>query len=220
MSAEPTGFLYPFIEEEETDESGLLKSLAESAEQKMLLSRSVRDDAAVANWDVLARAAAEMARRFRAGGRLLAFGNGGSSTDADGAVELFTSPPSGSSLPALSLVHDSAVLTALGNDVGFDLIFSRQVIAYGCPDDVAMGFSTSGDSVNVNAAFEEAARRGMLTIGFSGYDGGAMAASPAVSHCLVVGSESVHRIQEAQDALLFELWGRVQSELAGEAMGQ
>ncbi len=109
---------------------------------------------------LLEPAAQAMAHRFRDGGRLFAFGNGGSATDADGTVELFRKPPSGRSLPAMSLVDDRAVLTALANDVGFDLVFSRQIIAHARVGDIAVGFSTSGDSVNVLRALEEAAPAG------------------------------------------------------------
>jgi D-sedoheptulose 7-phosphate isomerase len=157
-----------------------------------------------------------MADRFRQGGRLFSFGNGGSATDAEAAAALFSQPPSGRRLPAVSLAHDSSVLTALGNDVGFDLVFSRQLIAHARPGDIAVGFSTSGGSVNLLRAFEEAARRDVLTVGLAGYDGGAMAASPALGHCLVVRSDSVHRIQEVQDALFLELWSLVQAALEDE----
>ncbi len=102
------------------------------------------------------------------------------------------------------------MLTALANDVGFELVFARQLIAHARPGDIAIGFSTSGGSVNVLRAFEEARRRGLLTIGLCGYDGGAMAASDDIDHCLVVRSDSVHRIQETQAALIFELWSIVQ----------
>ena len=165
-------------------------------------------------------AARAMADCFGRGGRLFAFGNGGSATDAVGAVELFRNPPSGRPLPALSLVDDRAVLTALSNDVGFDLVFSRQIIAHAKSDDIAIGFSTSGDSENVLRAFEEAARRGLLTIGLCGYEGGEMAVSEAVDHCLVVRSDSVHRIQEAQHALMLELWSKVQARLQGSGRQQ
>ncbi len=165
-----------------------------------------------------------MADRFRRGGRLFAFGNGGSATDAQGTAELFRLPPSGRPLPALSFVEDQAVLTALSNDVGFELVFSRQVIAHARPGDIAVGFSTSGDSPNLLRAFEEAARRGLLTVGLCGYEGSGMATSDAVQHCLVVRSESVHRIQETQDALMFALWQAVQRHLgdtpdASETLG-
>jgi len=157
-----------------------------------------------------------MAASFANGGRLFAFGNGGSATDAEGTVQLFCDPPYGQALPALSLVDDQAVLTALANDVGYDLAFSRQLIAHAHAGDIAIGFSTSGDSVNMLRAFEEASRRGLLTIGLCGYEKAAMARSDAVEYCLVVHSESVHRIQESHDALLFELWTIVQRHLDQE----
>ena len=118
-----------------------------------------------------------MAHRFRHGGRLFTFGNGGSATDADGTVELFRDPPRRSAAGrALSLVEDHAVLTALANDVGFDLVFSRQIIAHARAGDIAIGFSTSGDSVNVVAGVRRgAAPTGCSPIGLCGYEGGAMA---------------------------------------------
>jgi D-sedoheptulose 7-phosphate isomerase len=211
--AEPTGFLYPFIESDERDSAALLAALAASAEDKINESRALRISSLARCADVLEQAGAAMARRFRRGGRLFAFGNGGSATDAEGTAQLFRQPPSGRALPALSLVDDRAVLTALANDVGFELVFSRQIIAYAQPDDIAVGFSTSGDSANVLGAFEEASRRGLLTVGLCGYERAAMVRSDAVRHCVVVSSESVHRIQEAQDALMLELWSIVQRQL-------
>jgi D-sedoheptulose 7-phosphate isomerase len=213
MSVEPTGFLYPFIESEERDAAALVTDLAVSARAKMADSRALRTATLKRSDGLLRDAAQAMAAGFDAGARLFAFGNGGSATDADGMVELFTNPPGGRPLPALSLVEDRAVLTALANDVGFELVFSRQLIAYGRPGDMAVGFSTSGDSVNVLRALEEAHRRHLLTIGLCGYEGGAMASSAAVDYCLVVRSDSVHRIQEAQDALMWQLWSFVQRQL-------
>ena len=87
-----------------------------------------------------------MAARFEAGGRLLTFGNGGSSTDATTLAALFAHPPTGRRLPAQCLADDTAVLTALANDVGYELVFSRQLIAHGRPGDMVVGFSTSGGS--------------------------------------------------------------------------
>jgi D-sedoheptulose 7-phosphate isomerase len=209
--SEPTSFLYPFIDADERDASGLLADLAASARAKMTESGALRT-ATLGQCAADLRTAGEaMAHRFRHGGRLFTFGNGGSATDAEGTAELFRDPPSGRPLPAISLVDDRAVITALANDVGFDLVFSRQLIAHAHAGDVAIGFSTSGDSVNVVRALEEAARRGVLTIGLAGNAGGAMAASDSVEHCLVVRSASVHRIQETQDALILELWSIVQS---------
>ncbi|MGP0030747.1 MAG: SIS domain-containing protein [Acidimicrobiales bacterium] len=213
MTADPTGFLYPFIESEERDSASLLVDLARSAREKIAQSTALRTATLARLDDELAGAGGAMADRFRRGARLLAFGNGGSATDAEGAVDLFRRPPGGRPLPALSLVDDRAVLTALASDVGFDLVFSRQIIAHGRADDIAVGFSTSGDSVNVRRGLEEAARRGLLTVGLSGYEGGAMAASGTIAHRLVVRSESVHRIQEAQNALMLRLWSIVQQQL-------
>ncbi|HVA10406.1 MAG TPA: SIS domain-containing protein [Acidimicrobiales bacterium] len=215
MSAEPTGFLYPFIEADERDSSGLLADLAVSAVAKMQESRSLRAATLERCHDAIAQAGLAMAERFAAGGRLFAFGNGGSATDADGTVHLFRVPPSGRPLPAMSLVDDRAVLTALSNDVGFELVFSRQLIAHAHDGDIAVGFSTSGDSINMLNAFEEADRRGLLTVGLCGYEGAAMAVSDAVHHCLVVKSDSVHRIQEAQAAVMLAVWSSVQRCLAG-----
>jgi D-sedoheptulose 7-phosphate isomerase len=211
--AEPTGFLYPFIEAEERDADALMAELVTSARAKVDESASLRATTLARCADEVEAAASAMADRFRRGGRLFAFGNGGSATDAQGTAELFRLPPSGRPLPALSLVEDQAVLTALSNDVGFELVFSRQVIAHAKPGDVAVGFSTSGDSPNLLRSFEEAARRGLLTVGLCGYEGSGMATSGAVQHCLVVRSESVHRIQETQDALMFALWQAVQRHL-------
>jgi D-sedoheptulose 7-phosphate isomerase len=212
-AAEPTGFLYPFIDAEERDVGALMTELVASARAKFGESASLRTATLTRCAEKLEDAAAAMAERFRRGGRLFAFGNGGSATDAQGTAELFRLPPYGRALPALSLVEDQAVLTALSNDVGFELVFSRQVIAHAKADDIAVGFSTSGDSPNILCAFDEAARRGLLTVGLCGYEGSGMAVSDAVRHCLVVRSESVHRIQETQDAMMFALWESVQRHL-------
>jgi D-sedoheptulose 7-phosphate isomerase len=213
VSAEPTGFLYPFIEAEERDAGALVANLVNSAQAKILESAALRADTLERCAQGVERAGAAMAERFDRGGRLFSFGNGGSATDAQGTADLFRHPPYGNPLPALSLVDDQAVLTALSNDVGFELVFSRQLIAYAGRLDIAVGFSTSGDSTNMLRAFDEAACRGLLTIGLCGYEGSGMAMSDAVHHCLVVRSESVHRIQEVQDALMLALWRAVQQHL-------
>lgn len=213
MSTEPTGFLYPFIDAEERDAGVLVRDLVMSAQAKMQESASLRAATLAGCAEQLERAGAAMAERFSRGGRLFSFGNGGSATDAQGTAELFRHPPHGTPLPALSLVDDQAVLTALSNDVGFELVFSRQLIAHAGERDIAIGFSTSGNSPNMLRAFEEAAGRGLLTVGLCGYEGSGMAMSNAVQHCLVVRSESVHRIQEAQDALTLAVWGSVQRHL-------
>jgi D-sedoheptulose 7-phosphate isomerase len=211
--AEPTAFLYPFIEAEGRDPVALVTELASSARAKIEESTTLRTATLKRCGDQVEAAASAMADRFRRGGRLFTFGNGGSATDAQGAAELFRRPPHGRSLPARSLVEDQAVLTALANDVGVEHVFSRQLIAHAGGDDIAVGFSTSGDSVNMLRAFDEASRRGLLTVGLCGYEGSGMAVSDAVDHRLVVRSQSVHRIQETQDALMLALWESVQRHL-------
>jgi D-sedoheptulose 7-phosphate isomerase len=209
-------FLYPFLESEETDASALLADLASSAEAKAAESVRLRRTSIAGLADDLDRVATAMAAAFRSGGRLLTFGNGGSATDAAGLAALFASPVAGRPLPARSLVADTAVLTALANDVGVDVVFSRQLIAHGRPGDIAVGLSTSGGSTNVLKAFAEGRRRGLLTVGLAGYGGGAMATCPDLDHCLAVEGQSVHRTQEAQSALAHALWQRVQHEFERE----
>jgi D-sedoheptulose 7-phosphate isomerase len=211
---EPTNFLYPFIDSQEDDPTSLLGDLATSARAKAAESFELRRTTLESNAELVVAAAAEMARRFAAGGRLFAFGNGGSSTDSTTLAMLFARPPIGSPLPAWSLTTDQAILTALGNDVGFELVFSRQLIARAKDGDIAVAMSTSGNSPDLVTALREAKHRGMYTVGFAGYQGGAFAASPDVDACFVVRSQSVHRIQEAQGLLGYRLWSTVHEQLA------
>jgi D-sedoheptulose 7-phosphate isomerase len=213
---EPTNFLYPFIDAEEDDPSALLADLAASAQAKASESLALRHATLEANADLLSRAAAELARRFAAGGRLFTFGNGGSCTDSTTLAALFARPPLGNPLPAWSLTADQAILTALGNDVGFELVFARQLIARATIGDIAIAMSTSGNSPNLLTALAEARRRGLYTIGFSGYDGGAFADNPNVDACFVVRSQSVHRIQESQALLGYQLWLAVHERLGSD----
>ncbi|MGI8808668.1 MAG: D-sedoheptulose-7-phosphate isomerase [Acidimicrobiales bacterium] len=211
---ETTDFLYPFIEGDETDAGTLLEDLARSAEGKWRQSSALRLATLTESALQVQATAAAMVDRFRAGGRLFTFGNGGSATDAEAVAHLYTQPPWGRALAARSLAEDQAVMTALGNDVGFDLVFSRQLIAHGRAHDIVMGFSTSGNSENLMRAFAEARKQGMLTVGIAGTDGGRMAAEGGpVEQCLVVRSQSVHRIQESQAALNHALWAAVQEVL-------
>ncbi|MDP9435934.1 MAG: SIS domain-containing protein [Actinomycetota bacterium] len=207
-------FLYPFLDAEERDAAPLLADLAASADAKAAVSSRLRVETLERQARTLDAAADALADVFTRGGRLLVAGNGGSSTDAAGIASLFAAPPYGGPLPARSLVTDPAVLTALSNDVGFDVVFARQVLAFGKAGDALLGVSTSGGSANVLRAFAAARGAGLLTLGLAGYGGGAMAASGDVDHCLVVSSDSVHRTQETQAALAVALWRRVQDRLA------
>ncbi|MFI5230659.1 MAG: SIS domain-containing protein [Gemmatimonadales bacterium] len=207
---ESTGFLYPFIDGDERDAGTLLADLAASARAKARESSALQRSTLTACSERILTTAREMGERFRAGGRMYVFGNGGSSTDAATFAALFAQPVSGRPLPALNLAADQAVVTALGNDVGFELVFSRQIIAHAAGGDIAVAFSTSGNSADLMNALREAHRRGLMTIGFAGYTGGEMAESDAVDHCFVVASQSIHRIQESQALLGYELWAAAQ----------
>lgn len=196
--AEPTGFLYPFLDAGVDDPAALLADLGRSAAAKWSESVDLRTNTLVELDALLAEAVAAVAERLATGGRVLVFGNGGSATDAEAFAQncLDATPRS---IPALCLAAEPAVLTALANDIGVDAIFARQVAAHGRDDDVVVAFSTSGGSTNVLAALDRARALGLTTVGIVGYGGGAMPAH--VDHCLAVRSDSVHRIQEAQTAI-------------------
>jgi D-sedoheptulose 7-phosphate isomerase len=199
--------LYPFLYGGGSSAASVLDAAAESALQKVAEIVSLRREVGAAMGEALAACASELAASFAAGGTLYAFGNGGSSTDAAAAVHAFVNPsPPVSPLPALCLASDVAVLTALSNDVGFDVIFARQLRAFGRPGDVALGISTSGGSPNVLAGLEDAHRIGMVTVGLSGYGGGPMAELPSLDHLFAVPSSSVHRVQELQTTIYHVLW--------------
>jgi D-sedoheptulose 7-phosphate isomerase len=220
VSDESTDFLYPMIDgtEDAGDVHALLEDLAGSASGKAETSDRLTEATLETLDGQLETVATAMAARFEAGGRLFTCGNGGSATDAEGVASLFSLPPAGTRpLAARSLVADVSILTALSNDIGFEVVFARQLMAHGRETDMVMGFSTSGNSANVIAAFERGAGVGMLTVGLAGYEGGAMADCDSLQHCLVVRSDSVHRIQEAQSATAYELWQRVQRRLGERA---
>src|SRR5262249_7786321 len=117
------------------------------------------------------------------------------------------------SLPAIGLASDVGVLTALANDVGVEVMFSRQIAAFARPSDIALGLSTSGNSENLLRAFDQAHRMGLMTVGLSGYDGGRMAEISSLDYLFVAPSASVHRIQEAQTTVYHILWELIVAEL-------
>jgi D-sedoheptulose 7-phosphate isomerase len=206
--------LYPFLYSGTTDIPAVLEQVRQSTVAKAEEIVRLRQHVNAADGARLLACAQAMAARFAAGGRLLAFGNGGSATDAQQVATLFLAPGGmARPLPAVSLASDAAVLTALSNDIGVDVVFARQIAAIGGKTDIAVGLSTSGNSENLLRAFEEASRRGMLTIGIAGYTGGKMAELDSIDYLFVAPSASVHRIQEAQTTMYNVLWELCQVEL-------
>lgn len=203
--------LYPMLSPQPSAPAEVLEELAVAPLDKSRESNRLRELLLAESEDEMVTCAEAMAARFAAGGRLLCCGNGGSATAAADMVAeyLFPAAPH-RPVAALSLTNDVAVVTAVANDVSFDDVFLRQVIALGRPRDVVVGVSTSGNSENVLRGLREARRRGMLTVGLAGYDGGRMAHDDALDHCFVVRSSSVHRIQEVQTTLYHVLWELVQ----------
>jgi D-sedoheptulose 7-phosphate isomerase len=206
--------LYPFLYSGDTDLASVMEEVRRSTAEKANEIVALREAVLAADGARLTDCAERMAEAFRAGGRLFTFGNGGSSTDAQDVAALFLNPGGEARpLPALALTTDVAVMTALSNDIGFEVVFARQLGAFGRAGDIALGLSTSGNSTNLIRAFEEAMRRGMLTIGLAGHTGGQMAEVEGLDHLFTVPSSSVHRIQEAQTTIYHALWELTQYAL-------
>jgi D-sedoheptulose 7-phosphate isomerase len=180
-----SSFLYPWLAEAETDSKSVLKEVSHSVLQKS------EDVIAMRNGSMDPAGMVETAQLIA--DRVTA-------TDAqDFCVDLVAPSSVGIQrrpVPAISLTNDAAVVTAVGNDVGFENIFARQVIAYGNRGDVAVAISTSGGSRNVLAAIEEARRRGLMTVGLAGYGGGRLA--ELCDRSLIISADYIPRIQEAQ----------------------
>ena len=146
----------------------------------------------------------------RAGGKVIAFGNGGSAAEAEHFVAELVGryrldrPP----LAAVSLTTDTAVLTSIGNDYGFEQIFSRQLLAIGKTGDIAIAMSTSGNSPNVLAALESARTMGLASIGLTGKTGGKVRSM--VDICLMAPSDCTARIQEVHTLMVHLICGFVE----------
>jgi D-sedoheptulose 7-phosphate isomerase len=206
--------LYPFLYGGAHDASEVLDSVAASTITKVGEVVDLRAEVGERLAVPLARCARQMAAAFVDGATLWAFGNGGSSTDAQDVVHTFLDPAAGHRpLPSLCLTSDAAIVTALSNDVGFDVVFARQIRAFGRVGDIAFGLSTSGGSTNVLHAFDEAKKIGLLTVGVAGYGGGRMAELPSLDHLFAVSSSSVHRVQEVQTTIYHVLWELTQLAL-------
>jgi D-sedoheptulose 7-phosphate isomerase len=206
-----SSFLYPFLGEQEHDIEAVLADVRASVLAKAEEASRLRAQTLADGRLELATAAVALRDCFEAGGRLLALGNGGSATDAmDVVADLHST-----SRPALDLTEDTGILTAIANDIGTEAIFSRQVIAQGRSGDVLLALSTSGGSANVIHALAEARRLGLITIALVGYDGGRIFEDRLADHVVVVRSEHIPRIQEAQASAYHVLCELV--EMAGAA---
>ena len=149
------------------------------------------------------------------GNKLLVMGNGGSAADSQHFVAEIVGrfKMERKALPAVALSTDTSILTAIGNDYGFESIFSRQVEALAKPGDVVVGLSTSGNSPNVLKALNAAREQGCRTIGLLGRDGGTI--SPICDLALVVPSTDTPRIQEGHITIIHILCDLVEKELFG-----
>lgn len=183
--------------------------------------RAIFDDALAAHRrfvdervDATVAAADAIARSLSAGGQLLAFGNGGSAADAQHLVAELVGRFERDRRPfaAVALTADSSVLTTIGNDYGYEQIFSRQIAGLGRRGDVAFGISTSGRSRNVEMALDAARTLGMLTIALTGRDGGPIGASADIH--LNVAESSTARTQEVHRTILHALCAIVETRLA------
>jgi len=196
------GFLYPFLGKDKQATGDVITQVAESIRMKVGDDAQLRERVALEESEKIAGAATAMQERIQRGGKLIIFGNGGSATDAnDWALDCVMPPAGHQPIPAISLAMEPANISAIANDVGTELIFSRQLIAQAHPNDVAVAISTSGGSRNIVMALEEARKRGMLTVALLGYDGGEVLRRGLADFPLIVRSDYIPRIQEVQASI-------------------
>ena len=217
MSDDHLQELYPFLHGKKQDPVAMNMALIESVRQKARHHTDVFGAFFDKNTQLVVDAAATVAEVFRGDGRLFSMGNGGSSCDsAHVAVEFLHPITAGRpALTAVDLTCDRTMITAVGNDVGFDHVFVRQIIAQGRRGDGLIGISTSGNSANLVKAFLKAKEMGLKTIGLSGNTGGEIS-KIGLDHCLIVETDSIHRIQECHVAIYHILWDLVHTLLADD----
>jgi len=190
-------------------ERRVVKSIEGSIDVKQSLLR----DAALIS--AIAKVSEILVTALNRGNKLLLFGNGGSAADAQHiAAEFvgrfaFDRP----ALPALALSVNTSCVTAIGNDYGFDQVFSRQLEALGRPGDVAIGFSTSGNSPNVLRGLSTARKMGLHAVALTGIPGGKLKQAADVEHCLCAPSSETPRIQECHILI-----GHIVSELVEDEL--
>lgn len=170
--------------------------------------REAAGELLAADAEKVARACYDMALRFHRGGRLIVFGNGGAGTDANHIAVEFVHPVivGKRALPALALTNDVATLTGVANQDGFVGVFAHQLRHLGAPEDIALGLSPDGWCANVRGGLEAGRELGMLTIAFTGGDGGEIAQSPAVDHLMVARSDDSAVVTEVHTTAYHILW--------------
>lgn len=209
-----SSFLYPFLGVEKQKVEAVVAQVQESMLQKMEEVNDLRARVAESEMLAVADIALAIAKRLEKGGTVITLGNGGSATDAnDLALDCAVPPSDLTPIPALSLAAEPATITAIGNDIGTDAVFVRQLIGQARPADVAIGFSTSGSSPNILAALIEARKRGLLTVAIVGYGGGRVVSEGLADHALVVPSDYIPRIQEVQASLYHTLRRRLDEQV-------
>jgi D-sedoheptulose 7-phosphate isomerase len=191
--------------------------MAERARQRLAVHAAMAQALAGGETAVaIAAAAGDLAARFDAGGTLLIFGNGGSAADAQHLAAEFTGRYllDRAPLPALALADNTAAVTAIANDYGFDQVFARQVRAFGSQGGAAIALSTSGASANVLEGLRSARELGLLTIGVTG-EGGAERMRALCDHLLTIPAEQTPQIQEGTMLVLHTICELVEHSLFG-----
>jgi len=180
-------------------------SMSHMIREQLLDSSRALAETAQSQLPALEKAAEALIATFRAGNKIMTFGNGGSACDAQNFADELVGrfernrPP----LPAISLTVNTSDLTSIANDFGYENVFSRQLEAHAKPGDIAVAISTSGNSANVIKAVEAAKKKNLLVIGLTGRKGGKL--KDMADICVQVPSDAVARIQEAHIAII-QIW--------------
>lgn len=185
------------------DLPGLRAETGEALSRREHAGRALAEDA-----EQVARACHDMAARFHRGGKLIVFGNGGSSTDSNHIAVEFVHPVivGKRALPAMALTNDPATMTGIANREGFPEIFAHQLRCFADPDDIALGLSPDGECANVLRGLAEARRLDLLGIALVGGDGGPVATGQQADHVLVARSTDLSVIKEIHTTMYHILW--------------
>lgn len=209
--------LYPFLQED-NGLSGTEANLIDSISMKCRESTELKQKFFAENLQEVFETAKDIASVFAKSGRMFSAGNGGSSCDAAHFAVEFQHPVTAGrpALPVINLCNDVAMMSAVANDVGFEHVFVRMLEAQAKPDDGLITFSSSGNSKNLIESLRKSREIGMSTFAITGGDGGLILQSGLAQRCLIVRSDSIHRIQEVHVTLYHILWDIVHTLLSGQ----